>query len=810
MGLRDLRATVKALVRQPALSVVAIVCLALGIGANSAVFSLVEGILLRDLPYPEPDRLAVLWNQMPALDLLRQPSSAREFLDYRDRTEAFSGVGAFRSSYENLTGRDRPERLLAARATASLFEVLGIGAELGRTFNPEEDRAGADRVAVLSYGLWHRLFGGAAEAVGSTLLLNGEPYTVVGVMPEGFGFDLKERYDLWLPLALDLDQLPPRGFRALTVVARLADGVSLVGAQAELDNLSRRLADEYPEVYPSGSGFTLRLVPLAEVVVGDVDRILLVVAVLVALVLLVACANAANLLLARSIARQPELALRVALGARRRDLIGRMLAESLVLAFGAGVLGLVVASAGVHLLVALNPEALPRLNEVAVDGGVLAFTLGVSLIVGLAVGLLPALRSSRPDLQATFKEANEVKTTAGARGLRLRGALVVTEVAVAALVLVGAGLMIRSFQQLRRVDPGFDARGVLTFHVFLSPQKYPERHLYAGFQRELLTRVRALPGVTAAGAVNELPLGSRRFAVETEFEGYQRGPGEPLPLVDWRPASPGYFETLRVPILAGRGFRDGDDAEAAPVAVVDRVLADRFWPGQDPIGKRLKLTGRPGNVAVLRRVVGVVGEVKALGLEVPPQGNVFTPYEQATFPFFAVVLRAEGDPARLAGDVRRTVWSIDPEQPVEAVETMEQIVADSLASKASLAYLVGIFGGVALVLVASGVYAVVAYSVAQRTREIGIRIALGARRAGVARMVVGQSVGLTALGVAVGFLAALASSRAAAGVLFEVSARDPLTFVATGLVLLGIAVVAAYQPVRRALRIDPVEALRQL
>ena len=809
MKLRDLKAGARALLRRPLLAGVAVTCLALGIGATSAVFSLVEGILLRDLPFREPARLVVLWNQMPALDLLRQPSSARELLDYRDRTEAFEAVGGFRTSYENLTGRDRPERLLAARATASLFEALGVGAAVGRTFGPDEDRAGADRVVVLSDALWHRLFAGDPAAVGRSILLNGEPHAVIGVMPEEFRIGLGETYDLWLPLALDLDQLPPRAFRALTVVGRLADGVSLAGAQAELDNLARRLGDEHPESYPAGSGFTLRLVPLSEVVIGDVDRILLVVSVLVALVLVIACANAANLLLARALVRQPELALRVALGARRRDLVERMLAESLLIAAAAGVLGLALAYGGVRLLVALDPEALPRLEEVSVDAGVLLFTFGVSLLVGLAVGLLPALRGSRPDLQATFKEASEVKSTAGGRGLRLRGALVVAEVAVATLVLVGAGLMIRSFQQLRQVDPGFDASGVLTFRVFLSPDKYPDRHLYSGFQHRVLDRVRALPGVTATGAVNELPLGSRRFAVETEVEGHAPGAGEPLPLLDWRPASPGYFEAMGIPVLAGRGFDARDGADGPPVAVVDRVLAERFWPGQDPIGKRLELVGRPGDVSVPRRVVGVVGEVRALGLEQPAQGHVYTPYDQATFPFFAVVLRTEGDPARLASDVRRAVWSVDRDQPVDSVETMAAVVAASLASQASLAYLVGIFGVVALLLVASGVYAVVAYSVAQRTREIGIRLALGAGRGGVAGLVVRQSLVLVGLGLGLGFLAAVAAGRAAAGILYEVGARDPLTYAVTALVLVGIGVAAAYQPARRALRVDPVEALRR-
>lgn len=809
LELRDLKTAARSLFRRPLSVGVVVLCLALGIGATSAVFSLVEGILLRDLPFRQPERLVVLWNQMPALDLLRQPSSARELLDYQDRTGAFDTVGGFRTSYENLTGLDRPERLLAARATASLFEALGVGAAIGRTFDPGEDRAGADRVVVLSDALWHRLFAGDPEAVGRSILLNGEPHSVIGVMPADFRLGLGEHYDLWLPLALDLDQLPPRAFRALTVVGRLAEGVTLAGAQAEVDNLARRLAEEHPDSYPAGSGFTLRLVPIAEVVIGDVDRTLLVVSVLVALVLLVACVNAANLLLARAVVRQPELALRVALGARQRDLVGRMLVESLLIAAVAGLLGTALAYGGVRLLILLDAGALPRLDQVSVDAGVLAFTFGVSLLVGLAVGLVPALRGSRPDLQATFKEASEVKSTAGGRGARLRSALVVAEVAVATLVLVGAGLMIRSFHQLQRVDPGFDASGVLTFRIFLSPDKYPERHLYSGFQHRLLDRVRALPGVTAAGAVNELPFGSRRFAVETELEGHQRGTGEPLPLVDWRPASPGYFETMGIPVLSGRGFDSRDGADGAPVAVVDRVLAERFWPGQDPVGKRLELVGRPGDVSVPRRVVGLVGEVKALGLEQPPQGHVYTPYDQATFPFFAVVLRTEEDPAGLAGGVRRAVWSIDRDQPVDSVETMEAVVARSLSSQASLAYLVGIFGGVALILVASGVYAVVAYSVVQRTREIGIRLALGAARGGVARMVVRQSLVLVGLGLGLGFAAAIASSHAASGVLFEVSARDPLTFLATALLLLGLGVAAAYQPARRALRVDPVEALRR-
>ncbi len=809
MVLRDLRKSLRRLGKHPRVAIAVVVCLALGIGANTAVFSLIDGVLLRDLPFRDPERVMTIWERMGSLDSERQPVSGAEFLDLRDLSRSFAGLGAFRSSFLNSTGLDRPERLLAAQASASLFTVLGVRPVLGRTFTEEEDQEGRNRVVVLSYGIWRQRFGGDAGVVGRRIRLNDLPYTVVGVLPAGFGLGPGEPFQIWVPLALDRAHLHPRDYRDLSVLGRLAPGVGPAAAQTELDALARRFAREYPDLYPAKSGFELRLVPITEVVVGDVGSKLIALFGLAALVLVIACVNVINLTLAQAVVRRGELAVRAALGATRGDLIRGLLGESLLLAAVGGGAGLLLAWWGVRAFTRINPGAIPRLDEVSVDLRVLAFTAAVSLVVGIAAGLVPALRASRPDLQTTFKEGDEARASEASGGRRLRGALVLGEVAIATLALVGAGLMIRSYLELRQVSPGFDAHDVLTFEVFLSPSKYPERHLYVGFYQELLGRLRAIPGVEGAGTVNELPLGSRRFAVETDFEGYTLEPGEATPTVDWRPASPGYFAAMDVPLLAGRTFRETDDAEGAPVAVVDQDLAQRFWPGQNPIGKRLKLSGRPGNVARWRTVVGVVGNIKALGLEVPAPEHVYTPYPQVPFPFFAVAIEARGDPSRLVGDVRNAVWSIDPDQPIQGPRPMQAILEESMAGRRSFAWLMGAFGLVALALVAVGVYGVVAYSVTQRSGEIGIRLALGAERWSIVRMVVGQSLGMAAAGIALGALAALGSSRLVSGLLFGVSSRDPVTFAVVVLLLLGLALTAAYQPTLRALKTDPVSALRQ-
>jgi len=809
MNLRDLKTSLRRLGKRPGVTAAVTVCLALGIGANTAVFSLIDGVLLRDLPFRDPDRIVAIWGETRSADLERQPSSGREFLDFRDMTRSFEKLAAFRSAYLNFTGQDQPERLLAARASAGIFAVLGVQPALGRAFTPEEDQAGQGQVVVLSDGFWRRRFAGDESVVGRQIRLNDVPFTVIGVMPRDFRLGLGMRYELWVPLALDPAELPSRSYRGLTVLGRLAPGVSPQAAQAELDNVVARFERTYPDTYPKKSGFGLDVVPITEEVVGDVSGKLFALLSLAGLVLLIACVNVISLMLAQATVRRRELALRSALGATRATLIRGLLGESLLLAAIGGAAGLVLAWWGVRAFVRINPGAIPRLETVGVDWRVLVFTAGVSLLVGLAAGLLPALRASRPDLQSTFKEADDGRASATVGGRRLRNALVLAEVAIATLALIGAGLMIRSYLELRQVPPGFDPDDVLTCQIFLSPQKYPERHQYAGFYRELLDRLRAVPGVEAVGTVNELPMGTRRFAVETDFEGYVLDPGEARPAVDWRPASPGYFEAMDIPLIAGRTFRRTDDEEGAPVAIVDQNLAERYWPGENPIGKRLELSGRPGNVAQWRTVVGEVGSVKALGLEATAREHVYTPYPQAAFPFFAVAIETSGDPLALVGDVRNTVWSIDDNQPIEGIRPMSAIVADSLAGRRSFAWLMGAFGLVALLLVAVGVYGVVAYSVTQRSGEIGIRMALGAERWGIVRMVVGQSVGVAAVGVALGAVAALFAARYTTGLLFGVSSHDPLTFAAVALLLLALALLAAYQPTRRALRVDPVSSLRQ-
>lgn len=809
MSLRDLATSLRRLGRRPGVTVAVILCLALGIGANTAVFSLIDGILLRDLPFRSPERIMAIWGEVRSLDLERQPSSGREFLDLRERTESFDRMGAFHSQYLNFTGQDRPERLLAARASPELFSVLGVEPVLGRAFDAEEIQEGRDRLVVLGHGLWRRRFGGDEGVIGQSIRLNGQPHTVIGVMPRGFRLGLGQRHQLWVPLALDRSKLPPRDFRGLSVLARLAPGVERATAQAELDSLVARFERSHPDVYPSESGFGLRLIPITEEVLGDVGSKLFALFGLAGLVLVVACVNVVNLMLAQATVRRQELAVRSALGATRRHLIRGLLGESLILAVLGGGAGLLLALWGVGAFIRINPEAIPRLESVSVDFRVLAFTAAVSVLVGLAAGLLPALRASRPDLQSTFKEGEDGRSSGSSAGRRLRSALVLAEVAIATLALVLSGLMIRSYLELREVPPGFDAADVLTFQIFLSPQKYPERDQYGVFYGELLDRLRAVPGVEAAGTVNELPMGSRRFAVETDFEGHTLEPGEARPQVDWRPASPGYFEAMDIPVLHGRTFRRTDDAEGAPVAVVDRNVAERYWPDQNPIGRRLKLSGRPGNVAEWRTVVGVVDDVKALGLEATAREHVYTPYLQATFPFFAVVLEAGSDPSRLIPEVRNVVWAIDEDQPIEDLRPMSAIVEDSLAGRRSFAWSMGALGLVALLLVTVGVYGVVAYSVTQRSTEIGIRMALGAERWGIVRMIVGHSVKVAAVGVLVGALIALGSSRAIADLLFGVGSKDPTTFVVVAVLMLVLALVAAYQPTRRALRVDPVTTLRQ-
>jgi putative ABC transport system permease protein len=809
--LQDLLFSFRGLRRSPGFTAAAVLCLALGIGANTAVFSLLNSVLLRPLPFRDPDRIVLIWGQMLANDLSQMPASGAEFLDYRDQTKSFSDVAAVVTRYVNLTGQDAPERLVAARVSASLFPLLGVDAALGRTFLPEEDRLGNEKVAVLSDGLWRRRFGGDPGIVGKKLMLSDQPFTVVGVMPPAFRLKIGAfDHELWIPIAINLESLPPRGFRGLDVVARLEPGISVEQANAEMDTVAANFQRDYPDVYTPDSGWGIDVVPLREQIVGNSRAALILLMGTVGLVLLIACANVANLLLARSTARQKEVAIRGALGASRSGLLRQFLTESLVLSLLGGACGLLLAYWGIRTVVALNPANLPRLNEVKIDGAVLGFTLLVSLLTGVLFGLVPALRAFKPDLQGTLKEGG--KTSAqGAGQQRLRSALVVAEVAIALVVLVGAGLLVRSLWRLQEVDPGFETKNVLTFQVYLSPTKYQDGPQQAAYTQRLLESLRQVPGVKAAGAVTGLPLGEVQFLIEATLEQYSGAQAgeEATPTLDWRPITPGYLEALGVPLQQGRLFNDLDHAEAAQVAIVDETLVRRFWPGQNPIGRRLRLaTGRPDGSDVWRTVVGVVGHVKALSLEGESREQVYTPLPQSPFPYVSMALRTSSDPLQVADAARKAIWAVDPDQPVDKVQPMAQIVQGAAAGRRSYAVLLAVFAVVALVLATVGVYGVMAYSVAQRHQEIGIRMALGARPADVLGLVVKQGLTLGGIGLALGAALSFWSGRWVESLLFGIGATDLATFLGVALLLGGVTLLASYLPARRAARVDPMVTFR--
>ena len=806
---RDVRFAVRSLRRSRGFTLAALTCVALAIGANAAVFSVVRAVLLEPLPYAQPHRLVMLWGHVPGEDDDELPASGAEFLDYRERLESFESVAAIVNRYVNLTGDGEPRRLTAARVSHTFFPILGVQADVGRTFLPEEDRRGNEKVVVLSHGLWRQRFGGDRDVVGRKILLSDEPFTVVGVMPASFDFRFELfEHDLWIPVAIDWDALPPRDFRGLRVLGRLAPGASLERARSEAEALAASFQREHPDVYPPADGWRLRVVPLLDQVVGDVRPALVVLLGMVGLVLLIACANVANLFLARAAERRKEVAIRTSIGAERWELVRQSLVESVLLALAGAAIGLLLAAWGLAVLQAMEPDNLPRLAEVSIDGGVLLFTLAVALVAGLLFGLVPAIRASRPDLQGTLKEGGKTDDVGGGAA-RLRKVLVAGEVALALLVLVSAGLMLRSLDRLQAESPGFEAEGVLTADLFLSPTQHAPGPASIAYGERLLERIREVPGVAAAGAVTGLPLSNVTFMVPTEVEGDVRGAERALPSFDWRPITPGYLETIGVPLVAGRAFDSRDHAEARPVAIVSRDLAERYWPGQDPLGKRVKLTVGQPNGPEWRTVVGVAGHVKAVSLEGESPEQVYTPVAQSPTPFFSVAIRTEGsDPTAVAPAVREAIWSVDRDQPIEDLRPMTEALDGATAGRRAYAFLITVFAVVALVLAVVGVYGVMAYSVAQRTTEIGLRMALGAEPGDVIRLIVRQGAALAGAGLAVGLLVSFWSGRFLSGLLYQVSARDPVTYAAVAIALGLLALIATVVPARRATRGDPVAALR--
>jgi putative ABC transport system permease protein len=800
---QDARFGARTLAKNPGFTAVAVVALALGIGANTAIFSVVNTILLRPLPYKDPDRLVMVWEKGAADGFPINSTSAANFIDWRDQNQVFEGVAVMGRASFNLTGVGEPLRVDGRRVSANLFRLLGVEPQLGRAFLPEEDAPGASRVVILSHGLWQRRFGSDPGVVGKPLAMSGRSYTVVGVTPPQFEFPSRQD-ELWVPIAFSPQEAANRGNNSYEVLGRMKPGVSLEQARSEMNTIAARLKQQYPDVVKSNASV---VVSLHEQVVGDIRPALLVLLGAVGFVLLVACANVANLLLARSAVRRKEIALRVALGAGRLRLIRQFLTESVLLAALGGAAGMMLSLWGVNMLKAFIPENISEVGAIAVDARVLGFTLLVSLLTGLLFGLVPAAQALNLDLNEMLKEGGR-DSSSGRGGNRVRGLLVIAEVAVSLVLLVGAGLLINSFLRLRNMDPGFRADNLLTMSVVLPQQKYPDHARRSAFFAELTSRVEALPGVRSAAVTDWLPLTMTGGSFGISVEGQPDLGPDRRPDVVTRVVSPKYFSTMGIQLLRGRQFDERlDRADSAPVVVVSETMARRLWPGEDPLGKRIQ----PGSAdpSGWIEVVGVAKDVRQFDLTAEPRLQMYLPYVQ--FEWFVpgqLVIKTEVEPTGLAAAVRKAVWEVDKEQPVSDVRTMEEVLSRSIARQRFSTMLLGIFAALALVLAAVGIYGVMSYTVAQRTREIGIRMALGAQAGGVLRLVVGEGLKLVLAGVLIGLAGSLLLTRLMSSLLFGVSATDPMTLAVISLILVGVALLASYIPARRAAKVDPMVALR--
>jgi len=811
---QDLHYAIRMLRKRPGFTAAVVLVLALGIGANSAIFSVVDAVMLRSLPYKEPDRLVYVWETNLKLGQTRGIVSPANYLDWKDQNQCFEQTAGWRFLYFNLTGKDEPERVQGLIVSASFFPLLGINAARGRTFLPEEDQPGRNKVVVLSHRLWQRRFGGDLNLVGQQITVEGEPYTVVGILPADFkNFHVLNRpLDLYQPLALDPKEAR-REEHAIFVYARLKPGVSLGQAQAEMDTFYRRLEQEYPA---TNSGWGAKLVPLPEAWTERSRSVLLMLLAAVGFVLLIACANIANLMLTRAAARQKEMAVRMALGASRLRLARQLLTESLLLALLGGTVGLLLAFWAAGLLNDFVPyTAINRMDEFRLDGWGLGFTFGLSLLTGVIFGLAPALQSSRLNLNESLKEGGK-SSTEGFRGRRLRNLLVISEVALSVMLLVCAGLMIKSTWRLQEVKRGLDLHNVLTMQIWLPKAKYSAGRQVANFFHQLLQRVETLPGVESASAVNFPPLALQSTAVNFTVEGRATPTTlEDVPTTRYWVVTPDYFRTTGIALLSGRAFTEQDADEKRGAAIVSENFARRFWPGEDAVGKRLtplfpKLKAfwlpEANNLPVT--VVGVVRDIKHDGLDDNSLPQMYLPYRQNPSSIMNLLVRTPSDPMRWAAAVRREVYAVDGDQPVFDIKTMEDVVAESSSQPRVLTSLLGVFAALALMLAAVGIYGVVAYSVSQRTHEIGIRIALGAQQSNILRLVVGQGLVLVTTGVAIGLVGAFVVTRVLSSLLFGVSTTDPLTFGGTTLLLVGVAVLACYIPARKAAKVDPMVALR--
>src|SRR5215213_4857774 len=802
--LRDIRYGVRGLLKRPGFTVIALITLALGIGANTAIFSVVNAVLLRPLPFQKPEELVIVWEDATLVGFPHNTPAPANYVDWKTQNQSFADMAATHETSYNLTGDGEPERVTAYAVTANFFPLLGVQPLLGRSFLNEEDRPGGNKVVVLSYSLWQSRYGADRNILNREILLNGEKHSVVGVMPSSFQFFEKDAR-LWVPIAMDQEDWANRGGHYLTVVARLKPGVSVAQAHADMNAIMRRIATDHPAETMEGKIGAVVL-PVRDQFVGDARGLLIVLLIAVAFVLLIACANVAGLLLARAVARRKEIALRLALGAGRARVVRQLLTESLLLAVAAGVLGSLLAYASFTFLQGLVPEEMALAASLKLDVRILIFTIAVSIITGIIFGLVPALQSANFDLNDALKQSSGRVTSTG----RLRNAMIVFEVALSIVLLVGAGLLIQTLFQLFRQYSMLEPEKVLTMRTVLPREKYKEPQQRDNYYQQVLQRVEHLPGVVAAGYSTSIPLvwkgGTSGF--------YPEGLKAPVPGMAYdanhRQVSTNYLKAMNIPLRQGRYFDTRDNSQSVSVAIVNESMARQYWPGENVLGRRFKL-GDPEEDTPWIEIVGVVADVRQMGIDEPVKAEMYFPYQQDNTVWYMpreIAIRTNGDPSDLAGPVRQIIREVDPDQPVSNVATMAEVLGTEAAERRMGMIMLAGFAGLALLLASLGIYGVLAYFVTQHTHEIGVRQALGATPRNILFLVLRKGMGLTLVGVAIGVGAAFALTRLMSSLLFGVTAADPLTFATVPLLLVGVALLACYIPARRATKVDPLVALR--
>jgi predicted permease len=814
----DIRYGLRLLGKNPGFTAVAVLSLAIGIGANTALFSIIDGLLLHPLPYKDADRLVILWNRSPGLNITQDWFSTAQYFDIKNGHQGLEEVAIAIGGNDNLTGTGDPERVGTIRVSSNLLPMLGARPAQGRLFLPDEDVKGRPLTALLSNGMWERHFGGDPHILGKAIIVNGVSYEVVGIMPQSFALPREvmptlngaEQADILLPLPMAPEAVQNRDHEDYNIIGRLRRGVSVQQAQAEMDTITARLRRDHPDLYPPNGGLTFGIVPLLEQVVGDARPALIVLLGAVGCVLLIACANVANLLLSRAVARQKEIAVRTALGANRLRIVGQLLTESILLALCGGVLGVLFSLWSLKWIHILGPKSVPRLGDIGINGTALLFTLLLSLFSGTLFGLAPALRISRLNLQSTLMDASRGSAGTGAmwgRGNSLRRLLVISELALSVMLLIGAGLLIRSFARLQNVSPGFNPKNILTAELSMTGRKYGDKPAVISIYRQLMDGFEHLPGVTSAGGVTSLPLSEMFAWGPILIEGRIPPPGENFINADQRIVSGHYFQTMEIPLRQGRLFNDEDAQTKQGVTIIDDFMAQQFWPNENPIGKRIRFKDS-GPDSPWITVVGVVGCVKQYTLDTDSRIALYLPHAQYPTRAMNVVLRSSVEPAALTSALKQEIHALDSDLPVYNVRTMAQRVDESLARRRFAMSMLVLFAFLAFALATIGIYGVMAYIVNQGTRELGIRMALGATQSHILLLVVRQGMTLALTGVTIGLVGAFALTRVMRSLLFGIGATDAATFTVISLVLIFTALLASYIPARRAARIDPMVSLR--